>query len=81
MKWSVEVLQKLDFEEMVIYTLLVANDIIDLVPSSHKDAIKCKDSGKWQVAMEKIQSLLKNQTWDLARLRGIKIVDFTWIYK
>ena len=50
-------------------------------PSSYLDAMECKDSGKWQVAMEKIQSLLKNQTWDLARLRGIKIVDFTWIYK
>ena len=38
---------------------------------------------KWLGAMEEeIQSLLKNQTWELVEIpKGKKIVDYKWIYK
>ena len=52
-------------------------------PEGYRQAMESLDSEKWQEAMEsEMQSLLKNQTWDLVELpQGRKVVDCKWVYK
>jgi hypothetical protein len=52
-------------------------------PEGYRQAMESLDSEKWQEAMEsEMQSLLKNQTWDLVELPpGRKVVDCKWVYK
>jgi hypothetical protein len=52
-------------------------------PETYREAIESLDSKKWIEAMKcEIQSMIKNQTWDLVKLPpGRKVVDCKWTYK
>ena len=75
--------KRYDFEDMVAYALQVAEEVESLEPSSYRDAITCAESGQWIAAMgEEMESLHKNQTWELVKLpKGRKVVGCKWIFK
>jgi hypothetical protein len=52
-------------------------------PETYKEAIESLDSEKWMDAMNsEIQSMERNQTWDLVKLpQGRKVVDCKWVFK
>lgn len=52
-------------------------------PSTYSEAISCDDSTRWLVAMqEEIESLYKNNTWELVKLpQNKKIVGCKWVFK
>ena len=52
-------------------------------PSTYTKAVNCDDSRKWMIAMqEEMESLHKNDTWNLVRLpKGKKVVRFKWVFK
>ena len=56
-------------EDQVSFVLVMeAGDL-----SSYKEAIEVDDSDKWAIAMEKeMESLERNQTWDLQNLLVLK---------
>lgn len=65
------------FEELASYALAIAETVDVQEPLSFSEAMANKDSAKWHAAMEEeMQSLLKNQKWELVRPPfGKKIVD------
>ena len=52
-------------------------------PNSYKEALQDENSSKWELAMkDEMDSLLGNQTWDLAELpKGKKALHNKWIYR
>ncbi|GJV82287.1 transposable element [Tanacetum coccineum] len=57
------------FGDYVAYALQVAEEVESLEPATYREAITSKDSDMWIAAMgEEIESLHKNETWELARL-------------
>ena len=51
---------------MVAYALPIVDGDI---PATYREAVSCSEVGKWKKAMEEeMQSLQKNETWELARL-------------
>ena len=69
---------------MFAYALNVAEGIdSNEEPSTYTEAVSCDDSGRWMIAMqEEMESLHKNNTWDLVKLpKGKKIVRCKWVFK
>ena len=67
------------FEDMVAYAFPVVEEGI---PQTFLEANNSSDKEKWKKAMdEKMQSLVKNHTWKLARLpKGKKEIGCKWVY-
>ncbi|KAL5544140.1 hypothetical protein UlMin_007924 [Ulmus minor] len=57
--------------------------IINYEPKTYSDAMGCKDSSRWKLAMEEeMHSLMKNNTWELvSKPEKQRIVDCKWIFK
>ena len=71
-------------EGLVAYALTVAEEIPKGVePSTYIEAISCPSSFNWVLAMqEEMESLHKNQTWDLHKLpKGRRALTAKRIYK
>jgi len=69
---------------MIAYALAVAQEISeDMEPSTYLEAISCPNSSNWLLAMqEEMQSLHKNETWELCELpKGYRALTAKWIYK
>lgn len=67
------------FTDMVAYALPVVDDDI---PSTYREAMRNSESVEWKDAMsEEMQSLHKNQTWELVQLpKGKKAIGCKWVY-
>ena len=52
-------------------------------PRNYSETISCDDSAKWVASMqEKVESLHKNETWDLVKLSvGKRVISCKWIFK
>ena len=51
-------------------------------PSTYEEAVSCSDSGKWMIAMQEMESLHKNGTWDMVRLPKVKkAIRCKWVFK
>jgi len=64
---------------MVAYALPVVDDD---VPSTYREAVSYSEVDQWKTAMkEEMQSLQKNETWELAQLpKGKKAIGCKWVY-
>ena len=71
------------YADLVAHALTIAGDQVENEPLSYSDAIMCKDSDRWMVAItEEIESLHKNQTWDLVKLpKGSRAIGYKWVFK
>ena len=71
------------FDNIVSYALLVAKEIISFEPTTYLEEIFCSESKKWTMTInEEMESLQKNQTWDLVELlEGRQVVGCKWIFK
>jgi hypothetical protein len=67
------------FIDMVAYALPMFEDDI---PSTYKEVVRTSESNEWKKAMDdEMQSLHKNQTWDLVQLpKGKKEIGCKWVY-
>ena len=73
-----------DSEGLVAYPLTVTEDIPEgAEPSTYTEAISYLSSSNWVLAIEEeMDSLHKNQTWDLGELpKGRRALIAKWIYK
>ena len=63
---------------MVAYALPVVDDI----PITYQEAMQSLESDKWKSAMdEEMQSLRKNNTWELAQLpKGKRAIGCKWVF-
>jgi len=70
---------RLGFEDMVSFALNITSED----PTSFQGAITSQYRENWMGAMvEEMESLQKNQTWELARLpEGMKAIGCEWVYK
>jgi len=51
-------------------------------PDSYEEAVNSTDADKWKKAMKiEIDSLNKNNTYELVDLPDRKIIDTKWVYK
>ena len=66
------------FTDMVAYALPVVDDI----PITYQEAMQSLESDKWKSAMdEEMQSLRKNNTWELAQLpKGKRAIGCKWVF-
>lgn len=70
--------------DLVAYTLTVAEETNESGESqTYSEIVSCPNSSKWLVAMhEEIESLHKNDTWELVRLpKGQIAVGCKWVNK
>ncbi|WJZ97361.1 hypothetical protein VitviT2T_015970 [Vitis vinifera] len=67
------------FKDLVSYALITSSGD----PTTFQEAIHSQEKSRWMGAMvEKIQSLHKNQTWDLVELlEGKRAIGCKWVYK
>ena len=67
------------FADMVAYALPIVDDD---VPSTYREAVQCSEVDKWKKAMdEEMQSLRKNETWELAQLpKNKKAIGCKWVF-
>jgi len=70
---------RLGFEDMVSFALNITSED----STGFQGAITSQDRENWMgVMVEKMKSLQKNQTWELARLpEGMKAIGCKWVYK
>ena len=76
-RWDIKPPQKYGETDLVAYALNVAEGIdSNEEPFAYTEVVSCDDSGRWMISMqEKMESLHKNNTWDLVRLpKGKKVV-------
>ena len=68
-----------DFEDMVSYALVISSED----PTIFQKAVNSQEKSKWMGAMvEEIESLHKNQTWDLVELPEKKRkIGYKWVFK
>ena len=53
------------FADVIVAALYLEGGIINYEPETYSDAMRCKDSSKWKLAMEEeMHSLRKNNTWE-----------------
>ena len=65
-KCTIKPLIRYGFEDLVSYALITSSGD----PTTFQEAIHSQEKSRWMgVMVEEIQSLHKNQTWDLAELR------------
>ena len=64
---------------MVSFALLTDGETL----SNFDEAVQSTDSDKWSAAMaEEMESLKKNQTWELVELpKGKKAIGCKWVYQ
>ena len=67
------------FEDLVSYVLITSSGD----PTTIQEAIHGQEKSRWMgVMVEEIQSLHKNQTWDLVELpKGKRAIGCKWVYK
>ena len=67
------------FEDLVSDALITSSGD----PTTFQEAMHDQEKSRWiAVMMEKIQSLHKNQTWDLVELlEGKRAIGCKWVYK
>ena len=70
---------KYDFEDMVSYALVISSGD----PTTFQKAVNSQEKSKWMGAIvEAIESLHKNQTWDLVELLEMKRkIWCKWVFK
>jgi hypothetical protein len=68
-----------DFEDMVSYALVISNED----PTTFQEAVNSQEKSKWMGAVaEEMESLHKNQTWDLVELPERKSkIGCKWVFK
>ncbi|KAL4317979.1 hypothetical protein GQ457_18G008540 [Hibiscus cannabinus] len=76
---NVKAPSRFGFEDMASFALHISSDD----PVTFQGAITSQEKGKWMAAMvEEMESLRKNQTWELVRLpEGKKAIGCKWVYK
>jgi len=68
----------------IAYVLTIAQEMGEEgEPKNYSEAISSDDSIKWIAAMqEKVESLLKNEIWELVKLpEGKRVISCKWIFK
>ena len=67
------------FEDLVSYTLIISSGD----PTNFYEVVHIQKKGRWMSAMEEeMQSLQKNQTWELVKLpKGKRAIGCNWVYK
>ena len=67
------------FEDLVSYALITSSGD----PTTFQEAIHSQEKSRWMgVMVEEIQSLHKNQTWNLVELpKGKRAIGCKWVYK
>ena len=71
----------------VSYKGMIARASSGVAPRSYAEAMRSKDSKKWEIAMDsEIQSIVKNDCWELIPLpkskrKKIRIVGSRWAYR
>ncbi|KAL4384756.1 hypothetical protein GQ457_15G014670 [Hibiscus cannabinus] len=75
---NVKAPSRFGFEDMASFALHISSDD----PVTFQGAITSQEKGKWMAAMvEEMESLRKNQTWELVRLpEGKKAIGCKWVY-
>jgi hypothetical protein len=70
-----------DFEDMVSYALVISSED----PTTFQEVVNSQEKSKWMGAMaEEMESLHKNQTWDLVELSERKRkrkIGCKWVFK
>jgi hypothetical protein len=68
-----------NFEDMVSYALVISNGD----PTTFQEEVNSQEKSKWMGAMaEEMESLHKNQTWDLVELLEMKRkIGCKWVFK
>jgi transposase InsO family protein len=76
---SIKPPQRYGFEDLAAYALLTSSGD----PSTFREAISSQEKDKWMGAMmEEMESLKKNQTWELVQLpKGKRAIGCKWVYK
>ncbi|RWR99148.1 polyprotein-like protein, partial [Dinothrombium tinctorium] len=71
------------YGNLVSYGKLAESAYTASEPSSWKEAIVCNHSEMWiEAAKEEIDSLLKNETWELCELpKGKEVIGCKWVFK
>jgi len=70
--------------DLVAYALTVVEETDEGGETqTYSEVMSCSNSSKWLVAMhEEIESLHKNDTWELVRLsKGQRVIGYKWVYK
>ncbi|KAK8953905.1 hypothetical protein KSP39_PZI002955 [Platanthera zijinensis] len=64
-------------------TVAYVFQVISSDPGSYQEAMKSSDNSQWKEAMlEEMDSLRKNQTWDLVSLpKGAKTIGSKWVFR
>ncbi|KAK8931206.1 hypothetical protein KSP39_PZI016897 [Platanthera zijinensis] len=78
--WNPET-KKVEVKRDVIFD--EAFQVISSDPSSYREAVESRDCSQWKAAMvEEMNSLQKNQTWDLVNLpKGAKAISSKWVFR
>jgi hypothetical protein len=74
-----EIRKPAQFTDTVAYALPITDNDI---PLTYREAIGNSEKGRWKEAMgEEMQSLYKNETWELVQLpKGKKAIGCKWVY-
>ena len=63
---------------MVSYALITSSGD----PTNFQEVVYSQEKGSWMGAMEEMQSLHKNPTWELVELpKGKRAIGCKWVYK
>ena len=78
-KRSIKPPTKYGFEDLVAYALITSSGD----PTNFQEAVHSQEKCNWMGAMEEeMQSLHKNQTWELVELlKGKRAIGCKWVYK
>ena len=61
--------ERYGFDNIMSYALQIVEEINSFEPTTYQEAISYFEVEEWMMAMnKKMESLLKNQTWDLVEL-------------
>ena len=74
---------KFDDFDVVAYALAAAQDIEIDEPKSYAEAMRTREKDQWNAAnVEEMNSLKKNETWDLVkRPEKKRVIGCRWVYK
>ncbi|GAU47849.1 hypothetical protein TSUD_404260 [Trifolium subterraneum] len=76
---SVKPPERYGYEDLAAYALLTSSGD----PSTFREAMASQEKERWMGAMmEEMESLQKNQTWELVQLpKGKRVIGCKWVYK